>query len=238
MLLCTCSDYHSAFKTFIQSVQPIVGKLTTTTLTKTEKVTIASKGELEELQSLRDMISDTREQLLHSHETLAKIRREKNELLMKLSKAQGELCEKEQTIAELQDKVKDAAQICNCLAQPKASNLLSSGVLTPPAPPPPPPPPSPPSPPPIAPSISSYQSMTHHQPISRRHSKYHHPVDVNLYFSSLQSLVETSQSMLSSSNKKAYWVSMQKRGSQSLTEMPKDEACSMPRATTKVDIFE
>lgn len=239
MLLCTYADYHSAFKTFIQSVQPIVGKLTTTELTKTEEATIASKGELEELeelQSLRDMISDTREQLLHSHETLAKIRREKNELLMKLSKAQGELCEKEQTIAELQDKVKDAAKICNCLAQPKTLNLLSSGVLTPSPPPPPPPPP--PSPPPMTPSISSSQSMTHHQPISRSHSKYHHPVDVNLYFSSLQSLVETSQSMLTSSNKKAYRASMQKRGSRSLTETPKDEACSMPRATTKVDIFD
>lgn len=177
-------------------------------------------------------MSDTREQLLHCHETLAKMRREKNELLMKLSKAQGEVCEKEQAIAELEEKVK-GSQSCTCPAQSKASISMSNNTSVPMAPPPPPPPPPPPVTP-IAPSISSSRSVAHHQTVSRRLSKYHHPVDVNLYFSSLQSLVETSQSLLSSSGKKANRGSLQKRGSRSLTETPKDEACSMPRTTTKV----
>lgn len=186
-----------ALQQFMISIQPIVGKLVSVdedgeefipSRTSTEiNNAPAPSNNLEDVEGLRNMVEELKDSFQKSQDATAKIRREKNELLMKMSKALADIQEKDDQIARMQ---KD--QVTKIVSLEVQSSMMVPDTV-PPSPPPPPPPP-----PPLAPPIQQdelYPIVKRNlvkRSNSHRSSRYLHPLALNLCFPNLKSLHESS----------------------------------------------
>jgi uncharacterized phage infection (PIP) family protein YhgE len=229
-------EIHSALNQFIPSIEPVIGKLSSVKNDSEKSIrssvdigngvlaninNIAGKSEdnLEDVEGLRNMVEELKDNIQKLQETTAKIRREKNELLMKYSKAAADIKERDDRISLIENekrglikKYELASSITPdhqttpvfmdtvTLSSKAPTSLLPLPALSPPPPPPPPPPPM----------LSLPLSPTKHcsgalenntrstlnsrnntrKNMSHRSSRYLHPLALNLYFPDLKSLHE------------------------------------------------
>lgn len=96
------NNLQEPIKQFLRAIQPIVGKIENDPTANTADTTSDQMATDTDLEGLRNMVDELKDGLAQSEDTITKIRREKNELMMKMSKAQAELKEREERITELQ----------------------------------------------------------------------------------------------------------------------------------------
>ncbi len=208
-----------ALQQFMASIKPIVGKLVTsenenddipsrTSVELNSTAIMNNNNNLEDVEGLRNMVEELKDNFQKSQEATAKIRREKNELLMKVSKALADIKERDDRIANM-EKAQLEQQTIMTLTSPKA--IVDTLFQPPPtvaAPPPPPPPPPPPLPP--VTFIASEQEDALYPIIKRRNlvrrdsshrsSRYLHPLALNLCFPNLKSLHENNTNVVPSTD--------------------------------------
>lgn len=200
-------DLQVALQQFMTSIQPIVGKLViaaedvsdeTPSRSSIEVNSNAKKrnSNLEDVEGLRNMVEELKDNVQKSQEATAKIRREKNELLMKVSKALADVKERDDRIVNLEkEKLEKQALTTPTTPIPALGTVFSELSTVDSVPPPPPPPP---------PSVSMslidkdedqlYPIIKRRNLIKRdsshRSSRYLHPLALNLCFPNLKSLHE------------------------------------------------
>lgn len=199
----------------MQSAQPIVGKLPIDMLIEgkcideetTPAVTMDTSKKatesLEDMEGLRNMVEELRDALHTTEESMTKIRREKNDLAMKVKERDNKIFamqqEHQRELANIQQQKRlshqqqqdDDDQSHRLSGTPPAPSTVSDEPLSPSIPPPPPPPPPPI--PPIPPSIDTMCATRRRKLRARsasRSSKYLHPLAMNLCFPTLKSLHE------------------------------------------------
>lgn len=206
-------DLQAALQQFMTSIQPIVGKFAITAEDNNDETPSRSSIEvnanaanrnanLEDVEGLRNMVEELKDTVQKSQEATAKIRREKNELLMKVSKALADVKERDDRIMNLEKQnLEKQALSTPTTPIPALGSVFSEATTTNSVPPPPPPPP-----PPLPAAVSMTPVHTDKDQLypivkrrnlikrdsSHRSSRYLHPLALNLCFDNLKSLHENS----------------------------------------------
>lgn len=193
-------EFHQPLQDFLHKIQPIVGKILPDAHNEAKVLHVEETAQAtsEDLEGLRNMVEELKDTLRQNEENMAKIRREKNELMLKVSKAQAEVQERDKEIESLKNPPrtgKSKVEEKNGREEPAPED---GGASSPPSPPPPPPP--------IPSSVTSCVAPVrrtcnpdHARRRSARMSKYLHPLALNLCFSTLKSLHENNVSSPSQS---------------------------------------
>ncbi|RCH79977.1 hypothetical protein CU098_001618, partial [Rhizopus stolonifer] len=122
------NQFQTMLQQFMVSIQPIVGKISekeqreisidhaTTSATAT-----SNSNNSEDIEGLRNMVDELKDNFIRSQDAATKIRREKNELLMKMSKVLADVKERDDRIAALEAEVKQGKS-----SEQKSTNNIGS----------------------------------------------------------------------------------------------------------------